>query len=122
MDACAQRCDFEGLSSILCKWLHFCLEVILFGFGESRSRWLGVVSSSIRAPSLRRRLSVRWESGNPGFGFPLFHGTLVLSVFCPPCWRMNGSRRCGNVVFSRSLRFFHIPTARLSCYGDLGQL
>jgi hypothetical protein len=24
--------------------------------------------------SLRRRLSGRWESGNPGFGFPLFHG------------------------------------------------
>ena len=23
--------------------------------------------------SLRRRLSGRWESGNPGFGFPLFH-------------------------------------------------
>jgi hypothetical protein len=25
-------------------------------------------------PSLRRRLSGPWESGNPAFGFPLFHG------------------------------------------------
>src|SRR5579872_3065113 len=30
------------------------------------------------APSLGRRPSVRWESGNPAFGFPLSHRTPVL--------------------------------------------
>src|SRR5450756_1521066 len=28
-----------------------------------------------QAPSLRRRLSGLWKSGNPGFGFPLFHSS-----------------------------------------------
>src|ERR1039458_5692140 len=31
--------------------------------------------------SLRRRLSGRWKSGNPGFGFPLFHRPKVFLVF-----------------------------------------
>src|SRR5437762_9233544 len=31
--------------------------------------------------SLRRRHSGRWESGNPGFGFPLFHGPQFFFVF-----------------------------------------
>jgi hypothetical protein len=32
-------------------------------------------------PSLHRRLSGPWESGNPGFGFPLFHCPKVFLVF-----------------------------------------
>jgi hypothetical protein len=66
------------LSSDLCKRLQFSASaVILFGFGKSPGRVVKVRSSRLSA-SLRRRPSVRWESGNPGFGFPFFHGTPVL--------------------------------------------
>jgi hypothetical protein len=53
-----------------------------------------------------RRLSGRWESGNPAFGFPFFHGPTVSNS----CFRFPhpGVRRRsgGNVVISRRLRDF----------------
>src|SRR5207244_12654199 len=57
--------------------------------------------------SLRRRLSGRWESGNPAFGFPLFHGPLSVPVlfWLPPMARSR-SRRGGKVGISRLWRDF----------------
>ena len=46
--------------------------------------------------SLRRRLSGRWESGNPAFGFPLSHGPKFFFV-SPGFESLSGNRRsCGN--------------------------
>src|ERR1035441_342779 len=49
------------------------------GAEKLRARQVFCVNGSFF--SLRRRLSGRWKSGNPGFGFPLFHRPKVFLVF-----------------------------------------
>jgi hypothetical protein len=53
-------------------------------------------------PPCCRRLSGRWESGNPGLGFPLFHGPhFPILFFLAVLFQTCGNRRsCGNVGIS----------------------
>ncbi len=54
-----------------------------------------------------------WESGNPAFGFPLFHSPRFFRL--PRfCWRQGeGSRTCGNVGISPPLRDFQGALGRV---------
>src|ERR1700680_216671 len=65
-----------------------------------------------QSSSLRRRLSGLWESGNPAFGFPLFHGP---HFFLSPVFFALGTNRrsCGNVGISPPLRDFQGAVGRV---------
>jgi hypothetical protein len=97
-----------GLSSDLCKRLGFLLASEFHRRRRIAGPLVNVPEFLLRnshAPSLRRRPSVRWESGNPAFGFPLFHGTPRSSASSPSCTRIKQPSalwKCGNLaVFAR---------------------
>ena len=72
-------------------WFVYGLEVGVNGFdavgpadpSARISEWQQAGDVLCKRPffSLRRRHSGRWKSGNPGFGFPLFHGPQFFFVF-----------------------------------------
>ena len=65
-----------------------------------------------QSSSLRRRLSGLWESGNPAFGFPLFHSPHFL--LSPVFFALGTNRRnCGNVGISPPLRDFQGAVGRV---------
>jgi len=95
-------------STILCKQLLFYLASELRRPGESRAV-VNRVGSPLRNKSCSFLMppSVRWESGNPVFGFPLSRRTPFLPL--PLRLERKSSsrrRRCGNVGISPGLRDF----------------